>query len=216
MKMSQPVIKPENYAPEFTNVIMSSSSNSTKMKYSSAQREDQEFSLSTALERRCVSATRFLNCGKCESCILVQKVREVKQWFFRFGDYSKKRFMLGLLHRIKSISLLKSLTAVLQFTSTKDRTYARARTNPSLDTDIENVSSDHAICTIKMEQVLDSTWEWFTHANYWTKKNFMLSFLQMCEAHLLHVLYKQANTLLAAELKAADSQTGMIINFPFY
>ncbi|GFO23350.1 F-box/WD repeat-containing protein 10 [Plakobranchus ocellatus] len=178
---------------------------SEAMKHPSPQREDCEFNLGKALELRCVNSGKTTVCGECETCTLTHKLRDVREWFSRFGDHSKKRFMLGLLRRTRSIDMLKNLVLLLQPTLNKDYTYARSRTNPSLETDTATLSSDRAISASTVEQITISMWEWFSRANYWTKMNFALSLLQMCAVHLLHTLYTQARTLLASELKAAES-----------
>ncbi|XP_035825379.1 CMT1A duplicated region transcript 1 protein [Aplysia californica] len=180
---------------------------SESMKHPVPYKEENEFNLGRALDLRCVSGAGFTVCGECESCLLTRKIREFREWFARFGDHSKKRFMLGLLRRMRSIDLLKHFVSLLQPTLNKDCTYSRSRTNPSLDTDSATVSSDRAMSGQKVEQVTISTWEWFTQSSYWTKANFSLNILQMCEAHLLHTLHTQARTLLASEMKAADANT---------
>ena len=177
---------------------------SESMKHPVAYKEINEFNIGRALELRCVSNTRFTECGKCESCLLIHKLRDFREWFFRFGEHSKKRFMLGLLRRMKSIDLLKNFVTLLEPSHSKDCTYSRARTNPSLDTDSATVSSDRAVSAHKVEQVTVNTWDWFSQTSYWTKANFSLIVFQMCEAHLLHALYTQAKTLLASETKAGD------------
>ncbi|XP_059139668.1 F-box and WD repeat domain containing protein 10B-like [Physella acuta] len=176
------------------------------MKHPSSQSEEQEFNLGKALELRCINISKYTSCGVCDTCLLNTKLREIKEWFFRFGDHSKKRFMLGLFRRIKSTDLLKNLVVLLQPVLNKDGMYARARTQPSLKTDSATVSSDRAINANKVEQLMLGTWEWFAHTTYWTKMNCTLNLLQQCDAHLLQELYKQARTMLASELKAAESQ----------
>ena len=183
---------------------------SETMKRPVPYKEENEFNLGKALDLRCASGSGFTVCGECETCLLIRKLREFKEWFFRFGDHSKKRFMLGLLRRMRSIDLLKNFVSLLQPTLSKDSTYSRSRSNPSLSTDSATVSSDRAMSVQKVEQVTINTWEWFSQASYWTKSNFSLSILQMCEAHLLHSLYTQARTLLASEMKAADTFGGEI------
>ncbi|KAK3759040.1 hypothetical protein RRG08_022029 [Elysia crispata] len=178
---------------------------SEAMKHPSSLQETCEFNLGKALELRCAHSEAVTVCGQCESCTLTHKLRDVREWFYRFGDHSKKRFMLGLLRRTRSIDMLKNLVLLLQPTLNKDYTYARSRTNPSLETDTATLSSDRAISATTVEQITISLWEWFSRANYWTKMNFALNLLQMCGVNLLHTLYTQARTLLASEMKAAES-----------
>ncbi|GFS02102.1 CMT1A duplicated region transcript 1 protein-like [Elysia marginata] len=178
---------------------------SEAMKHPSSLQEECEFNLGKALELRCVNSGAATVCGQCETCTLTNKLRDVREWFSRFGDHSKKRFMLGLLRRTRSVDMLKNVVLLLQPTLNKDYTYARSRTNPSLETDTTTLSSDRAISAATVEQITISMWEWFSRANYWTKMNFALNLLQMCGVNLLHTVYTQARTLLASEVKAAET-----------
>jgi hypothetical protein len=48
-------------------------------------------------------------CGECEACILNNKLTDIREWFPKMGDHSKKRLMLGLLRRFHSTDLLHQL-----------------------------------------------------------------------------------------------------------
>ncbi|KAH9503984.1 F-box/WD repeat-containing protein 10 [Bulinus truncatus] len=185
--------------------LQSTNSLSEVMKHPSSQKEEYEFNLAIAAELRCKSTASFTACNECETCLLANKLRELNEWFHRFGDHSKKRFMLGLLRRTKSVDLLKNLVLLLQPVLNKDGTYARARTHPSLATDTATVSLDRAMKSNQVEYVTSSTWDWFSHATYWTKMNLMLSLLQQCDSYLLYQLFMQAKTLLATEMKAMEA-----------
>lgn len=186
---------------------------SEPMKHPSPRTENHEFNLGNALDLRCVDNSSVTVCGNCESCLLIYKIKEAKEYIGRFGDHSKKRLMLGLLRRVKSIDLLNNLSLLLRPTLNKDFTYARARTNPSLNTDVATVSSDRAINPDAVEQETIAIWEWFFFSTYWTKTNFLFSLLQLCDSHLLHVLYTQTRTLLATEQKAAETHSGKVLYF---
>ncbi|CAL1542800.1 unnamed protein product [Lymnaea stagnalis] len=194
-----PTVPPNNPFVSPSNVL------SEIMKHPSSHKEEHEFNIGQALELRCKNTPTYTACGQCQTCTLTSKIKEFKEWFFRFGDHSKKRFMLGLLRRIRSVDLLKNLITLLQPVVNKDQTYARARTHPSLKTDVATISSDRAMNSNQVEQVTISTWEWFSHATYWTKMNFALNLLQKCDAHLIYELYMQARTLLASEIKAEET-----------
>lgn len=184
---------------------------SGRMKNLSIQSKNGDSSLMQMPALSCATTETGAACGKCEACFLTQKIRSVKEWFFHFGDQSKKHFMLGLLKQIRNTTILQSIVALLNPTISKDCIYARARTNPSLDTDTATVSSDHAVNATKIEQFITATWGWFSGANYWTKLNFALSCLQMCETHLLHTLYRHAHILWTAELNSTGTPTGMLM-----
>ncbi|XP_046584834.1 LOW QUALITY PROTEIN: CMT1A duplicated region transcript 1 protein-like [Haliotis rubra] len=178
------------------------SSLSSTMKHPQSNLETYEFNLGKAPELRCVFSQKATVCGKCETCELNDRLKYVKEWFVRFGDHSQKRFMLGLMRRIHSINLLQQLVTLLQPLVNKDFTYARTRTCPSLRTDTMTLSSDRSLSSSAVEYYITSTWDWFAKSNYWSKSNFALALLRLCDVHLLHILGTQARTLLISEENA--------------
>lgn len=177
--------------------------------------EQFEFNLGRANELCCAGKGKTIICGQCDTCLLIPKLKEVKEWFFRLGDYSRKKFMLGLFRRIHSVDLLRQLVSLLQPVVTKDFVYARMRSQPSLDTDVMTLSADRALLEDEVLQYTLDNWDWFEKSSYWTKAKFAFSLLQICDGHLLHLLFTQANTLLVSEMKAAESDPGKHI-FIFY
>lgn len=175
---------------------------SQNMKHTTSSRESYEFNLGKAPELRCIHNQKNTICGECESCLLIKRLNSVKQWFFRAGDQSRRRFTLGLVRRLHSVDLLQHLVTLLQPLLCKDFMYARSRTNPSLGTDRSTMSSDRALNTYETERNIAEAWYWFQSANYWTKWNFILCLFQECEAHLLNIIGIQARTQLASEQKA--------------
>ncbi|KAK6187846.1 hypothetical protein SNE40_005781 [Patella caerulea] len=174
------------------------------MKHPPINIETFEYNLGRVIKLKCNSSEK---CGVCETCSLGSRVRLVKSWFSKLGDHTKRRFMLGLLRRIHSVDLLNQLVNILQPLVNKDYTYARMRTHPGIDSDIATLSSDHALPTCAVEYYITSTWDWFTDANYWTKANFAMAILQLCDANLLFMLYTQAKTLLVSEERALSAKT---------
>ncbi|XP_052263005.1 F-box and WD repeat domain containing protein 10B-like isoform X1 [Dreissena polymorpha] len=174
------------------------------MKHSAPNIEVFEFNLGQASQLRCNNTEKTTTCSECETCKLNVKLREIKQWFPRLGDHSKKRFMLGLMQRTHSPELLNQVVKLLQPVLYKDFTYSRSRTNPSLETDTPTLSSDRAMSAKDVNNFIISTWQWYGDQNYWSKSNFALVVLQMCDAHLLHTVGVQARTLLSSEIKAAE------------
>ena len=145
-------------------------------------------------------------CGHCQTCGLREKLVEVRAWFVRAGDQTRRRFTLGIVRRLNSVDLLQYVQTLLQPLMYKDFTYARARTTPSLATDTATMASNRALVTQETEAVIADTWLWFQTADYWTKSNFLLGVLQLCSAALLHQIAQQAQTLLTPEKKAFKEQ----------
>ena len=181
------------------------------MKHSAPNIEVFEFNLGQAPLLRCVSSEKNTSCTECETCLLNSKLREIKEWFPRLGDHSRKRFMLGLMQRLHSAEILGQIVKLLQPILCKDFTYSRSRSNPSLPTDTTTLSSDRAMPQKDVEDYITSTWHWFSSCNYWSKANFAYVLLRMCDAHLLHVIGTQARTLLISEVRAAAEMPGELL-----
>lgn len=181
------------------------------MKHSKDNIEQYEFNLGKAHELRCINNGKTTTCGECETCQLNLKLKEVREWFFRLGDFSKKKFMLGLLRRIQSTDLLEQMVSLLQSVVMKDFIYSRMRTQPSLDTDAMTLSADRALNEEDVMQYITSIWDWFVQVPYWSKANFVFGLLQMCDAHLLSLLHAQARMLLVSERKADERSSGTVV-----
>ena len=67
------------------------------------------------------------------------------------------------------------------------------------------MSSDRALDQLDLEKDIAETWFWFQNANYWSKSNYIMGVMQLCESHLLSLIAAQANTLLASERKAFET-----------
>ncbi|XP_064624402.1 F-box and WD repeat domain containing protein 10B-like [Lineus longissimus] len=176
-----------------------------EMKHPSRNCEPFEFNIGKAFELRCVESDKALTCGDCESCRLVKKLNQAKQWFPRLGTQSQRRFTLGLVRRFHSVDLLEYIWSILRPLTNKDFTYSRSRTQPSVDGDQPTVSGDRALNLAELENELSQMFDWFRQANYWTKCNFMMGIMQDCDQHLLYSIAQQAKTLLISEKKASIS-----------
>ena len=173
------------------------------MKHPNRSSEAFGFNLGQAPQLRCViESGKTTVCGNCETCLLVKTLNPVKVWFSKAGDQSRRRFLLGLVRRLHSVNLLEYFVGLLSPLLCKDFTYARTRTNPSLETDRGTMSSDRALNTFDLDREITKTWYWFQSSNYWTKSNFVLSLFRDCESHLLYLIGVQARTLLASQRKA--------------
>lgn len=164
--------------------------------------EQYVLNIGKALELKCAQPLMDQECGECEVCLLAQSIIATRNWFWRCSDQVKKRFVIGIVQRFHSVDLLKHTIRLLRPLLAKDYTYARSRTAPGLNTDTARLSSNRALSSSEIEVNIRYTWNWFVSSNYWTKSNFLLGLLQMCNMHLLFTAGNHAKTLLAAEVKA--------------
>jgi len=168
--------------------------------------ETYEFNIGRAAELRCSQTTEDKDCGECESCLLTDSIISTKNWYWRCSHQVQKKFLMGVIQRFHSVDLLKSTVQLLKPLLSKDFTYARNRVTPSLETDRATSSSDRALSMVDVETSMKYTWNWFASSNYWTKSNFFLGLMQLCDIHLLFMVANHAKTLLATEVKALASR----------
>ncbi|XP_075702370.1 F-box and WD repeat domain containing protein 10B-like [Rhinoderma darwinii] len=169
--------------------------------------EISEFKLQCAPDLRCENQpSRMPLCQVCETCVLGTKVVVTKELFIRAGHSSQRKFLFGVIRRLKSLDLLVYMERVLEPALGKDYTYSRSRINPSLAQDFSTSGSDRALNKHMLHQFMTETWEWFRIGSYWTKVNYTLHLLQMCSTHLLQSAANLIHVLIAQEGQEAEQQ----------
>ncbi|KAM4623588.1 F-box and WD repeat domain containing protein 10B-like [Polymixia lowei] len=143
----------------------------------------------------------FNTCGSCLTCIYTTKLSESTEWLSRVGDSSKRKFLIGLLVRCRSVRLLQSIQNVLRVTSGKDYTYTRSK-KPSLPEDTVTCSSDRALDRNLLAIEMVETWDWFSRSHDWIKSNYLLAVLSLCNTELLRMLSNLTSVLLVREKQA--------------
>lgn len=171
------------------------------MKYFSVSLEVFEFNIGKVLSLRCVSSQQVISCGECEICFLSDRMKNVKEFFFKMGDYFRKRFMLGLMRRFYSVDLLYQMVSLLQLLFCKDFIYFRSRVVSSLDTDMIIFSSDRVMDLMEVERFITGIWMWFQKVMYWIKVNFVLFLFQFCDSFLFYILSLQVRIFFIIEEK---------------
>lgn len=137
----------------------------------------------------------FNICGRCQPCVLNDRLNQFTQWMQNAGRASQKRFLTGILMRCQNLQILENLRCVLKVTSGKDFTYARFRHQPNKTKDMNKSSR-----TVKVHGMdMLETWEWFRRSPDWTKSKYLLGVLSACDAHLLHTLGNLVRILIAWE-----------------
>ncbi|XP_038064299.1 CMT1A duplicated region transcript 1 protein-like [Patiria miniata] len=174
------------------------------MKHPSENVEHFEYNLGKAPELRCEYGTVTTTCDRCESCRIRHRLARTRQWFLRAGEKTRKTFMLGLVRQFNSLTLLRYAVNLLNPLIGKDFTYARSRTHPSVGGDGASTGDDRALWTSKTEQTVTEAWQWFKEAKYWSKANYLLGVLQMCNGELLYSIGTLARTMLASEERARE------------
>ncbi|XP_010211981.1 PREDICTED: CMT1A duplicated region transcript 1 protein-like, partial [Tinamus guttatus] len=150
--------------------------------------ERQEYSLCSAPSLRCGKETDLVPvCESCETCVLAWRIFSTKEWFLRAGALTRSRFLQGIVKRFDSFSLLCYTERLLRVTQEKDFTYVRSEITYSLS-DRNASSSNGALDPWRLEQDIQDTWWWFAKSSYWTKANYTLHLLKLCDAKLLFMV----------------------------
>ncbi|KAM3921016.1 F-box/WD repeat-containing protein 10 [Leptodactylus fuscus] len=169
--------------------------------------EISEYKLQYAPDLRCENqSSRMPLCQVCETCVLATRLAVTKELFIRAGHNSQRKFLFGVIRRFKSLDLLVYIEKVLEPALGKDFTYSRSRINPSLAQDFSTSGSDRALDKQVLGQFMTETWEWFRKGSYWTKANYALLLLQMCNSHLLQSAANLIHVLIAQERQQAGIQ----------
>uniref|UniRef100_A0A8C1CSH8 Uncharacterized protein n=1 Tax=Cyprinus carpio carpio TaxID=630221 RepID=A0A8C1CSH8_CYPCA len=140
----------------------------------------------------------FSICGRCQSCVLSEKLHHSTQWMKKAGGASQRRFLTGVLVRCHSLQILENLQSVLQVTSGKDFTYARSRGQLSRAEDSVGTMYGALDTKLKGMDTLD-TWEWFRTSPDWIKSKYVLGLLSLCDTSLLHMLGNLVHILIVWE-----------------
>ncbi|XP_049717507.1 F-box and WD repeat domain containing protein 10B isoform X2 [Elephas maximus indicus] len=156
-------------------------------------------------------------CQKCETCILAWKIFSTKEWFRRISEVSQRWFLVSVLKQLNSLYLLHYFQNILQTTQGKDFIYSRSRIHLS--------KKEGKIVKSSLNQMLDKTVEqkmkeilcWFGSSTHWTKANYTLLLLQMCDPKLLLTAANVVRVLFLRERSAVvglDQNTADVFFFP--
>ncbi|XP_058025643.1 F-box and WD repeat domain containing protein 10B [Ahaetulla prasina] len=156
------------------------------MKTSSVAEDEPDilqYKLKYTPDLRCEKQTDLVPvCYRCKSCILSWKIFSTREWFVRASQATQRSFVLGIINRFESHDLLKYSWNLLQAIDTKDFNYSRSSVSSTFRA---SSSLDRAMDPQKLAQSMADLWRWFEGACFWTKANYILLLLQMCDSHLL-------------------------------
>ncbi|XP_059387548.1 F-box and WD repeat domain containing protein 10B isoform X2 [Carassius carassius] len=153
----------------------------------------------SVLEWSCKGEDEEFNiCGRCQSCVLSEKLHHSTQWMKKTGGASQRRFLTGILVRCHNLQILENLQSVLQVTSGKDFTYARSRGQLNRPQDSMCTMYGALDTKLKGMDTLE-TWEWFRKSPDWIKSKYVLGLLSLCDTSLLHMLGNLVHILIVWE-----------------
>uniref|UniRef100_A0A2K5S1L5 Uncharacterized protein n=1 Tax=Cebus imitator TaxID=2715852 RepID=A0A2K5S1L5_CEBIM len=169
--------------------------------------ENLESRLKNALYFRCEKGNDSISiCQKCETCVLAWKIFSTKEWFRRISDISQRRFLVSILKQLNSLYLLHYFQNILQTTQGKDFIYNRSRIDLSKKQGKVAKSSVNQMLDKTVEQKMKELLYWFGNSTHWTKANYTLLLLQMCNPKLL---LTAANVIRVLFLREQNNISGL-------
>ncbi|XP_032136103.1 CMT1A duplicated region transcript 1 protein [Sapajus apella] len=169
--------------------------------------ENLESRLKNALYFRCEKGNDSISvCQKCETCVLAWKIFSTKEWFRRISDISQRRFLVSILKQLNSLYLLHYFQNILQTTQGKDFIYNRSRIDLSKKQGKVAKSSLNQMLDKTVEQKMKELLYWFGNSTHWTKANYTLLLLQMCNPKLL---LTAANVIRVLFLREQNNISGL-------
>lgn len=164
---------------------------------------------------RCAKQTDLVPvCHRCKSCILSWRIFSTREWFVRASLCSQRQFLVGIIKRFKNQDLLMYAWNLLQsVTNGKDFTYSRSFASSTFS---PPSTLDRALDPQQLVHSMASLWKWFLSASFWSKANYTLLLLQMCDSQLVFIAASLIRILLShkktkkakaeAEGKAEDKE----------
>uniref|UniRef100_A0ABM5FMA2 F-box and WD repeat domain containing protein 10B isoform X1 n=1 Tax=Pogona vitticeps TaxID=103695 RepID=A0ABM5FMA2_9SAUR len=158
-----------------------------------------EYNLEYSPDLRCEKQTDLVPiCHHCKSCILSWRTFSTREWFLRASHASQRKFLVGIIKRFKSQDLLNYTWNLLRPTNNKDFIYSRSCVNSSLTA---SSTFNRALDPQELEKSMADLWKWFLNASFWTKANYILLLLQMCDSQLLLMAASLLCSLLSQDEK---------------
>ncbi|XP_077183645.1 F-box and WD repeat domain containing protein 10B [Paroedura picta] len=164
-----------------------------------------EYKLDYSPDLRCEKQTELVPvCQSCKSCVLSWKAFATREWFMRASSATQRQFVVGIIRRFKNHDLLKYTWNLLKSTYSKDFVYSRSSITSSFQT---SSSLNKALNPRTLHQSMSDLWKWFSNASFWSKANYMLLLLQMCNSELLLMAASLIRILLVKEAKISKTLT---------
>ncbi|KAL8163047.1 UNVERIFIED_CONTAM: hypothetical protein K2H54_004234 [Gekko kuhli] len=161
-----------------------------------------EYKLDYTPDLRCEKQTDLVPvCQNCKSCILSWKIFATREWFTRASSATQRQFVMGIIKRFKNQDLLKYTWNFLKSTYSKDFIYSCFSITSSFQ---RSSTMNGALNLQTLKQSMSDLWKWFLNACFWTKANYTLFLLQMCDSELLLMAASLIRILLAKDAQISS------------
>uniref|UniRef100_I3JME6 F-box and WD repeat domain containing 10 n=1 Tax=Oreochromis niloticus TaxID=8128 RepID=I3JME6_ORENI len=150
--------------------------------------------VSTKTAEGCVSM-----CGMCPTCVFASKPPGSSRCLWKVSDEFKRRFVLTLLLRCRSVQVLESIQGVLRgATSWTLHTYARSR-SPITPQEHPFRSSHQGHDGKPLGVNVKEIWKWFSSSPDWVKSSYVCRIFSLCDSELLRMVANLTNVLLVRQ-----------------
>ncbi|XP_028422735.1 F-box/WD repeat-containing protein 10 [Perca flavescens] len=137
-------------------------------------------------------------CGICPFCAFAPKPPASSRCLWKVSDEFKRRFMVELLLRCKTIQVLESIQSVLGETCWTLLTYARAR-SPTSPEEYPWRGTDRPQDGKPLGMDMNEIWDWFNSSPDWMKSCYLCRLLSLCDSELLRMVANLTSVLLVRQ-----------------
>lgn len=149
-------------------------------------------------------------CGMCPTCVFAPRPPGCSRCLWKVSDEFKRRFVLALLLRCRSVQALESIQAVLRgATSCTLHTYARSRRPFSpqhYPLRCSNPAPDGKPLGVNVTEI----WKWFSCSPDRVKSSYVCRVLSLCDSELLQMVSNLTNVLLVRQKRGLLQFNGNI------
>uniref|UniRef100_A0ACB8EJL8 Uncharacterized protein n=1 Tax=Sphaerodactylus townsendi TaxID=933632 RepID=A0ACB8EJL8_9SAUR len=161
-----------------------------------------EYKIDYTPDLRCEKRTDLVPvCHSCKSCILSWKIFATQEWFMRASSITQRQFVIGIIKRSRNQDLLKYTWNFLKSVYNKDFICSHSSVPSSF---LAPSTMDRALNPQTLKKSMSDLWKWFLNASFWTKANYTLLMLQMCNSQLLFMAASLVRVLLTKDVKISS------------
>nr|XP_057934185.1 F-box/WD repeat-containing protein 10 [Doryrhamphus excisus] len=133
-------------------------------------------------------------CCMCPSCLFAPKATEHTQHLWKLSDESRRRFIVGVLLRCRSVPVLENIQTSLRLTTWNLLHYSRSKrqTLPEFYARLDKKAQPPPL--------VRNIWDWFDRSPDWVQIRYLCQLLLQCDPELLSMA-KHLIGVVVAKLK---------------
>lgn len=143
-------------------------------------------------------------CGMCPSCVFAPEPPGSEHCLWTASDQLRRDFIVALVLRCKSVSVLQTIQEALSFTSWTLFNYGRSERFQNSPTSVRKPASAGKPLGLDVEKI----WDWFDSTSDLTKSRYILRLFSFCDLELLRMAANLSNVLLVRQQRENRHKEG--------